>query len=108
MVLHFAEEGLADLGATCTALMPNVILQSTFDSSSRIIIRVIGVAWKAPSSSALLRVKGRKVFQILIDLDQALDSFFHHQARKLLNLTLQEAFSQVSAATDAFEGLSRL
>ena len=77
MVLHFAEEALTDLGATSTTLMPNVILQSTFDAGSCIIIRVIGIAWKA--SSSFFGVKGRKVFQILVDLDQALDSFFRHQ-----------------------------
>ena len=67
--------------------MPNVILQSTLNASSRIIIRVIWVARKA--SSALFSVKCRKVLQILIDLDQALYSFFWHKTLKLLNLAFQ-------------------
>ena len=65
--------------------MPNIILQSTFHASSRIIIRVIWITWEATCS--LFGVKSRKVFQILIDLDQALDSFFGHKVLKLLNLT---------------------
>ena len=66
--------------------MPNVILQSTFHASSRIIIRVIRVAREA--SSTFFGVKGGKVFQILVNLDQALYSFLWHEVLKLLYLAL--------------------
>ena len=84
---HFVYESFANLGATIAAFMPNVILQSTLNASSRIIIRVVRVTWEA--SSALFCVKGRKVLQILVDLDQALYSFFWHKTLKLLNLAFQ-------------------